>query len=115
MRKAPPVKDTSLVIDSLFQAISAERAAPLPDPDGHDAADGFDATIIGGLGACGPAARPALAWLLQDLKQLTSLGSGDVRTSLENHRLASSLYALAQMGPAPNSSARWRTIIRWFA
>ena len=55
-------------------------------------ADGFDATIICALGACGPAARSALPLLIQDLASLSSLGDGDVRTSMENQRLSNSLY-----------------------
>lgn len=104
-KHVPHVNDVSPVITSLFKAIQAERKNPVPDVVQNFDEDGFDATVICALGACGPAARPALPLLMQYLASLSSLGDGDVRTSMENRRLSNSLYALAEIATTRELSA----------
>ena len=101
IENAPRVQDVGPAIACVFKAIREERAHPLPDDSNPRESDAFDSGLLAAIGACGPAARQAVPQILQDLTGLTSLGSGDSRTSGENGRLQNCLYALAKIGPTP--------------
>jgi HEAT repeat protein len=98
---APRVGEVGPAIACVFNAIREERAHPLPDDLYPRESDAFDSNLLAAIGACGPAARQAVPAILQDLTGLTSVGSGDYRTSRENGRLQNCLYALAKIGPTP--------------
>jgi HEAT repeat protein len=100
-KHAPHIQNAEPAIASVFKAIREERTHPLPDDVNPRNSDAFDSVLIAALGACGPVARQAVPQILQDLTGLTSLGSGDYRTSGEDGRLQNCLYALARIGPTP--------------
>jgi HEAT repeat protein len=94
----PRIEEMGAALPSLLKAIRAERARPLPELDNIRDTDEFDLRIMSVLGAVGPAARPAVPWLLRDLENLDSLGDNDYRSGGVNSRLQSCLYMLASIG-----------------
>ena len=99
--RAPRVGEVGPAIACVFNAIREERAHPLPDDLYPPESDAFDSNLLAAIGACGPAARQAVPAILQDLTGLTSVGSGDYRTSGKTAVSKIACIALARIGPTP--------------